>query len=74
LARCILLTIDKINKENLIISTSEEYSIKDIAKVIAVEFEYTEHLGFNANYSDGQYKKQRIIINCYRFWGAIMNL
>lgn len=57
LARCILLTIDKINKENLIISTCEEYSIKDIATMIANEFEYAEHMVFNANYSDGQYKK-----------------
>jgi GDP-L-fucose synthase len=57
LARCILLTIDKINKENLIISTSEEYSIKDIATMIADEFEYTDNMVFNANYSDGQYKK-----------------
>jgi GDP-L-fucose synthase len=57
LARCILLTLDKINKENLIISASEEYSIKDIATMIAEEFEYTEHMVFNANYSDGQYKK-----------------
>lgn len=57
LARCILVTIDKINKENLIISTSEEYSIKDIATMIANEFEYAEHMVFNANYSDGQYKK-----------------
>jgi GDP-L-fucose synthase len=57
LARCIILTIDKINKENLIISTSEEYSIKDIATIIANEFEYTEHMVFNKNYSDGQYKK-----------------
>ena len=57
LARCILLTIDKINKENLIISTSEEYSIKDIATMIADEFEYSEHMVFNTNYSDGQYKK-----------------
>ena len=57
LARCILLTIDNINRENLIISTSEEYSIKDIATIIADEFEYTEHMVFNTNYSDGQYKK-----------------
>jgi GDP-L-fucose synthase len=57
LARCILLTIDKINKENLIISTSDEYAIKDVATMIAAEFEYTEHMVFNTNYSDGQYKK-----------------
>ena len=41
----------------LIVSPSEEYSIKDVATVIAHEYGYEDNIVFNSTYSDGQYKK-----------------
>ena len=35
----------------------EQYSIKDIAFHIAREFEYEEHIVFNKQFADGQFKK-----------------
>ena len=49
--------LELLNRENLIVSTTEEYSIKDIAFNIAREFEYEEHIVFNKQYADGQFKK-----------------
>jgi len=55
LARCILLCLDKLNQENLIISTKDEYSIREVAQMIAKEFDCD--IVFNSQYSDGQFKK-----------------
>jgi GDP-L-fucose synthase len=41
----------------LIVSPSEEYSIKDVATMIAREYSYEDKIVFNSTYSDGQYKK-----------------
>lgn len=57
LATIIMDCIEKLKRENLIISTSEEYSIKDVALQIAREFDYEDHVVFNDSYADGQYKK-----------------
>jgi len=57
LARCILNCLDKLHKESLIITGLEEHSIKDIATMIAKEFDYEDNIIFNTLYSDGQYKK-----------------
>ena len=57
LATIVMNCLDSINRENLIVSTTEEYSIKDVAFHIAREFDYDEHIVFNKTYSDGQFKK-----------------
>jgi GDP-L-fucose synthase len=56
-ATIVMNCLDSLNRENLIVSTSEEYSIKDVAFHIAREFDYDEHVVFNNKYSDGQFKK-----------------
>jgi GDP-L-fucose synthase len=45
--------------ENIILSTHEndEISIEDAARMIARAYNYEERIVFDANYSDGQYKK-----------------
>ena len=47
------------NDDNLILSPpeSDELSIKDLATIIAKEFNYEERIKFDSSYSDGQYKK-----------------
>jgi len=46
-------------KESIILSVSEEdeVSIKDIATLIAKEFDYEHRMEFDSSYSDGQFKK-----------------
>ena len=56
-ATIVMNCLEGLNRENLIISTTEEYSIRDVAYHIAREFDYDEHVVFNDAYSDGQYKK-----------------
>ena len=57
LARIIVNCIEKLNRESLIISPDEEYSIKYIAEEISKAFEYNKDIVFNTSYSDGQFKK-----------------
>jgi GDP-L-fucose synthase len=57
LAKIIMELLDKLSCENIIISPKEEYSISDIALVIAKEFDYEQMIIFNDKYSDGQFKK-----------------
>jgi len=57
LARLIMEIIDTITCENIIISPNEEYSIADVALLIAKEFNYENMIVFNDTFSDGQYKK-----------------
>jgi GDP-L-fucose synthase len=60
LARLIFWTLDSYQQlDTLILSVSEEeeISIKDVATYIAREFDYEQHMMFDLNYSDGQYKK-----------------
>jgi GDP-L-fucose synthase len=57
LAILILASIDRLKREMLIIAPSEEYSIKDVATLIAQEYNYEDKIVFNSIYSDGQYKK-----------------
>ena len=47
------------NEETIILSVSEEHevSIKNIAELIALNFDYKDKIVYNKNYSDGQYKK-----------------
>ena len=60
LAKIIMDCLELLNRENLIVSTTEEYSIKDVAFHIAREFEYEEHIVFKKQYADGQFKKTAI--------------
>ena len=41
----------------LSVSPTDEVSIKDIATMIAKEFNYEDKIIFDTSYSDGQYKK-----------------
>ena len=56
-ATIVMNCLEGLNRENLIVSTADEYSIRDVAYHIAREFDYDEHVVFNDAYSDGQYKK-----------------
>jgi len=57
LAKIMMMSFEKLTCENLIISNSTEYSIKEIAILIAKEFDYEDHIVFNEQFSDGQHKK-----------------
>lgn len=60
LAKLIMWTLEKYNsKKSLILSVNEndEISIKNIALLIAKEYNYENNISFDSNYSDGQYKK-----------------
>jgi GDP-L-fucose synthase len=57
LAHGIMQNIDRDHCANMIISTSEEITIGEVACLIAAEFDYEHHVKSNSNYSDGQYKK-----------------
>jgi len=73
LAELILLSFEKLDRENLIIANELEYSIKEISLLIAKAFDYENHIIFNEKYSDGQFKKTadnsklKSIINNYNF-------
>ena len=57
LAHGIMQNIDRDQCENMIISTSDEITIGEVARLIAAEFDYEDRIVFNSDYSDGQYKK-----------------
>tara|TARA_R110002074_G_scaffold14060_2_gene49290 strand:- start:697 stop:1629 length:933 start_codon:yes stop_codon:yes gene_type:complete len=60
LAELIMWTLDNYNdKQPIILSVSEneEITIKDVAQLIAKEYNYEHMLEFDSSYSDGQYKK-----------------
>jgi len=59
LAKLIMIIMENHNDDNLILSPpeSDELSIKDLATIIAKEFNYEERIKFDSSYSDGQYKK-----------------
>ena len=60
LAELIMWVTEKYNDSNSVIlsvSEKDEVSIKDVAKLIAKEYDYEHMLEFDSSYSDGQYKK-----------------
>lgn len=60
LARLIMFVLEKYEeKESIILSVGEEdeVSIRDIATLIAKAFDYEEHMIFDTNKPDGQFKK-----------------
>ena len=60
LANLIMMIVEDYHeKDSIILSVSEkdEVSIRTIAELIAKEFDYLEHIVFDDQYSDGQYKK-----------------
>ena len=56
LARIIMEMVVMNNSENMIISPNTEYSIKEIADLIAYNFNYNNVI-YDDTYSDGQYRK-----------------
>ena len=52
-----LKLINLLNRESVIISDSNEYSIDAVARMIAKQFQYEDRLVYNTEFSDGQYKK-----------------
>ena len=60
LAKLILLILDKQDCPDQIIlspNEDEEVSIRDVATIIAKEFDYDDMIRFDSNYTDGQIKK-----------------
>ena len=59
LARLILWVLKEYNGDNLILSVppENEISIRDVATLIAKEFQYEDYMDMDTSYSDGQYKK-----------------
>ena len=60
LAKLIVMIVEDYHeKDSIILSVSEkdEVSIRTVAEFIAKEFDYMEHIVFDDQYSDGQYKK-----------------
>ena len=53
----ILLILESNINESLILSPSEEYSIKEIVLLLKELFDFTGEVIFDLNYSDGQLKK-----------------
>jgi len=56
LAKLILLILHDDTTNNSILSPSEEYTIRDVAELIAKEFNVT-NIKYDTSFSDGQYRK-----------------
>jgi GDP-L-fucose synthase len=59
LARLLMWTLEKVNRENIILSVSEieEVPIEYVARLIARAFNYEQHMVFDHSFADGQFKK-----------------
>jgi GDP-L-fucose synthase len=59
LAKLILWSLKKVNRENIILSVSEiqEVTIEYVARLIARSFNYESRMVFDDSFADGQYKK-----------------
>ena len=58
LAHSILQLLPKLNKDVIVIAgDGVEVTIKDVAVMIANQFDYVDKIRFDTTYSDGQYKK-----------------
>ena len=59
LARLLMWTLEKVNRENIILSVSEieEVPIEYVARLIARAFNYEAHMIFDHSFADGQFKK-----------------
>ena len=58
LARGMLNCIERLHRENLIISPDEEYSIEEISFKIANAYDFNKNnIVFITKYSDGQFRK-----------------
>ena len=59
LARLLMWTLEKVNRENIILSVSEtnEVTIEYVARLIARAFNYEQHMVFDHSFADGQFKK-----------------
>ena len=56
LAKLILIVLKSEINSNIILSPTEEFSIKEIAEIIYKKFDY-DNIVFDSNFSDGQYRK-----------------
>lgn len=66
-ARIILNEFDKPDRDPKIICPKEEYSIGDIATMVANSFNYEDRIVFDSTKSDGQFKKTAISKINYNF-------
>jgi GDP-L-fucose synthase len=57
LAKLILWTVNNFNSDNIILSGSEEISIREIATSIASYFDMEKDIIFDTSFSDGQFMK-----------------
>jgi GDP-L-fucose synthase len=58
LAKLIMWILENYDKEdNLILSPTEEYSIEQVAREIAKNFDYEHRIQFDTTGADGQFKK-----------------
>lgn len=59
LAKLLVWTLERVDRENIILSVPEkdEVTIEYVARLIARAFHYEEHIVFDSSFADGQYKK-----------------
>ncbi len=57
LAEVLLLSIGRLSRDTVIVSTDMEYTIRDVAMMIARDFDYEHNVVFDATFADGQYRK-----------------
>ena len=57
LAEVLMLSVGRLSRDIVIVSPDVEYTIREVATLIARELDYEEHLVFNSSFADGQYKK-----------------
>lgn len=57
LAKMIMMILQSYDGKMIILSTTEEISIKEIAEIIAQKFDYLHNIEFDHSKADGQYKK-----------------
>lgn len=57
LARVLLWAVDNLHEERLIVAPDEEYTIADVVHRITEAFDFTGHVRFDGDYSEGQLQK-----------------
>jgi nucleoside-diphosphate-sugar epimerase len=55
-ARALVATLESNSNESSIIAPTEEYTIAEVATLVANAFDY-HNMVFDTSYSDGQYRK-----------------
>jgi GDP-L-fucose synthase len=57
LAEVLMLSIGRLFRDIVIVSPDAEYTIREVATMIARDFDYEHNVVFNSSFADGQYKK-----------------